>query len=102
MMSQSIKRKCVFSGCKVNVKTEIIVHFYMKILKKNYLYANILKKQVNALKVNNASIDIILPSLKIQMETHITKIMQMDNFQVMKHALITKEDFVIKEMDVNL
>jgi hypothetical protein len=100
-MNPNIKRKCAFSGSKVNAKTEIIVHFYTKISKKNYLYVNTLRKQVNVLKENNAYIDTFFQFLRIQ-TICIIKNFLMDNFQEMKHVLITKEVFVTKELNVNL
>ncbi len=101
-MNPNIKRKCAFSGSKVSAKTEIIVHFYTKISKKNYLYVNTLRKQVNASKENNAYTDTIFQFLRIQTAILLIKRFLMDNFQEMKHALITKEVFVTKELNVNL
>ena len=73
MMSPNIKRKCAFSGSKVSAKMEITVHFYMRILKINYLYVNILKRQVSVSKENNAFTDILLLFSMIQMEIYLIK-----------------------------
>jgi hypothetical protein len=65
-MSRSIKRRCAFFGSRDNAKMEITALFFMKILKKSYLYANTLRKLVSASKEINVFTDIIL--LKILAE----------------------------------
>jgi hypothetical protein len=101
MTSLNIKRKSVSFGSRGSARMETIALFCMKILKKSYLYVNTLRKLVSALKVSNVFTDITFQFSKIQTETSPNSTIQPVNSQEMRYAPISKEDFVIKVMNVD-
>lgn len=102
MMRQSIKRKYAYFGSRDNVRMEIAAHFCMRILKKSYPSANILKNRDNALKVINACTDILTQCLRIQMAITKNTIRLMDSFLAMKRALTLTGASATKVMNADL